>query len=75
MVDAVFAPVFRYFELFESLFESGIFDGKPRVNAWRKALAVRQSVVEAVTADYRERLMAFLHRHDAHLLARSKLAA
>jgi glutathione S-transferase len=75
MVDAVFAPVFRYFELFESLFESGIFAGLPRVNAWRKALAVRPSVVEAVTADYQERLLAFLHRHDACLLARGKLAA
>jgi len=75
MVDAVFAPVFRYFELFESLFDSGIFDGKPRVNAWRKALAARPSVVEAVTADYRERLMAFLHRHDAYLLRHGKLAA
>ncbi|MEK1932436.1 MAG: glutathione S-transferase family protein [Pararhizobium sp.] len=75
MVDAVFAPVFRYFELFEPLFESGIFDGQPRVNAWRKALAVRPSVVEAVTEDYRERLLVFLRQHDACLLARGKLAA
>ncbi|MBW9063400.1 glutathione S-transferase family protein [Rhizobium herbae] len=75
MVDAVFAPVFRYFELFENLFESGIFAGLRRVNAWRNALAVRPSVVEAVTADYQERLMAFLHRHDAYLLRRGKLAA
>ncbi|CAN7263785.1 glutathione S-transferase family protein [Pararhizobium sp. LjRoot255] len=75
VVDAVFAPVLRYFELFESLFESGIFAGLPRVNAWRQTLAVRPSVVEAVTADYQQRLLAFLHRHDAHLLARGKLAA
>ncbi|MCV9962394.1 glutathione S-transferase family protein [Pararhizobium sp. BT-229] len=75
MVDAVFAPVFRYFELFEALFDSGIFDGLVRVNAWRQALAVRPSVMEAVTDDYQDRLMAFLCRHDAHLLARSRLAA
>ena len=75
MVDAVFAPVFRYFEMFETLFESGIFDGLSRVNAWRKALAVRPSVVEAVTEDYQQRLMVFLRQHDAYLLARGKLAA
>jgi glutathione S-transferase len=75
MVDAVFAPVFRYFELFETLFESGMFDRLPRVDAWRKALAVRPSVIEAATEDYHERLMLFLRRHDACLLARGKLAA
>jgi glutathione S-transferase len=75
MVDAVFAPVLRYFELFESLFESGIFAGLPRVNAWRQMLAARPSVIKAVTADYQQRLLAFLHRHDAYLLARGKLVA
>ncbi len=75
MVDAVFAPVFRYFELFETLFDSGIFDGLPRVAAWRRALAVRPSVTAAVTEDYQERLMGFLRHHDAHLLTRKPLAA
>jgi glutathione S-transferase len=75
MVDAVFAPVFRYFELFESLFDSGIFDGLPRVAAWRQALAARPSVIAAVTEDYQDRLMAFLRHHDAHLLTRKSLAA
>ena len=75
MVDAVFAPVFRYFELFEALFPSGIFDGLPRVNLWRQALAVRPSVVDAVTADYPERLIAFLQHHGAYLLTHSKIAA
>jgi glutathione S-transferase len=75
MVDAVFAPVFRYFELFEALLPSGIFDDLPRVNAWRQALAVRPSVVNAAAADYPERLLAFLRHHDAYLLTRSKIAA
>ncbi|MBP1858013.1 glutathione S-transferase family protein [Rhizobium herbae] len=75
MVDAVFAPVFRYFELFERLFESGIFGGLAGVNAWRKALAVRPSVVEAVTDDYQDRLMTFLRHHEAHLLTLGKIAA
>ncbi|CAN7566642.1 glutathione S-transferase family protein [Pararhizobium sp. LjRoot235] len=75
VVDAVFAPVLRYFELFESLFESGIFAGLPRVNAWRQTLAARPSVIEAATADYQERLLAFLRRHDAYLLAPGKRVA
>ncbi len=75
MVDAVFGPVFRYFDLFETLFESGIFDGLPRVQAWRLALAARPSVATAVGEDYQERLMGFLQRHDAHLLTRRRAAA
>ena len=72
LVDAVFAPVFRYFEVFDAVTPTGVFDGLPRVNAWRTALAARPSVQSAVGADYAERLRVFLQRHEAHLL---KLAA
>ena len=68
LVDAVFAPIFRYFDLFDTLADHGIFDGLDRISAWRKALAERPSVKAAVTADYSERLMEFLKRHQAHLL-------
>ena len=72
LVDAVFAPIFRYFEIFDAIAPTGVFDGLPRVSAWRKALAARPSVQGAVGADYAERLRVFLQRHEAHLL---KLAA
>ncbi|PDT86284.1 glutathione S-transferase family protein [Sinorhizobium sp. BJ1] len=75
LVDAVFAPIFRYFDVFDSIAEHGIFDGLPRVSAWRKALAARPSVKAAVTDDYAERLMAFLRKHDAALLKTGKIAA
>ncbi|ASY58984.1 MULTISPECIES: glutathione S-transferase family protein [Sinorhizobium] len=75
LVDAVFAPIFRYFDLFDLIAEHGIFDGLPRVGAWRKALAERPSVRAAVTADYAERLMAFLEKHDAALLKTARIAA
>ena len=68
LVDAVFAPIFRYFDLFDTLADHQIFDGLDRVRAWRTALAERPSVKAAVTADYGERLMAFLEEHDAYLL-------
>lgn len=72
LVDAVFAPVFRYFDLFDELTEHGIFRDAPKVRAWRTTLAQRPSVRSAVDADYPQLLRAFLVRHDAHLL---KLAA
>ncbi|MGY8662333.1 glutathione S-transferase family protein [Bradyrhizobium sp. UFLA05-109] len=72
LVDAVFAPIFRYFDVFDELAELGIFKDFPKICAWRAELAKRPSVRNAVGADYPQLLRAFLVRHDAHLL---KLAA
>jgi glutathione S-transferase len=68
LVDAVFAPIFRYFDVFDTIAATGVFETLPRVTAWRKALAARQSVGEAVTHDYADRLKTFLRNHDAWLL-------
>ena len=68
LVDAVFAPVFRYFELFDDLHDSQVFDRKPKLNAWRLALRERPSVQAAVVPEYRKHLRAFLEKHEAHLL-------
>ena len=75
LVDAVFAPIFRYFDLFDRLADHRIFDGLPKVKAWREALAARPSVQTAVAADYADRLMTFLEKHDAILLKPAKPAA
>ncbi|QIP00354.1 glutathione S-transferase family protein [Bradyrhizobium symbiodeficiens] len=72
LVDAVFAPIFRYFDVFDELTELGVFKDLPKVQAWRAELAKHPSVRTAVGADYPQLLRAFLVRHDAHLL---KLAA
>ncbi|KEC72207.1 UNVERIFIED_ORG: glutathione S-transferase [Rhizobium esperanzae] len=74
LVDAVFAPVFRYFDLFDTLGDSGIFDGLERVKRWRKALAERASVKSAVGEDYPQRLMQFLKTHNSILLKPSVVA-
>jgi len=68
LVDAVFAPVFRYFDLFDTLTHLRVFAETPQVRAWRAALRQRPSVMAAVGADYPDLLRAFLVRHDAHLL-------
>jgi len=72
LVDAVFAPIFRYFDVFDQLIDLSVFADTPKVRAWRKALAQRPSVRTAVGADYPKLLHAFLVRHNAHML---KLAA
>ncbi|ACE89312.1 glutathione S-transferase protein [Rhizobium phaseoli] len=74
LVDAVFAPVFRYFDLFDTLGDSGIFDGLERVRRWRKALAERASAKSAVGEDYPQRLMQFLKTHNSILLRPSVAA-
>lgn len=70
LVDAVFAPVFRYFDVFDRFVDLGTFDGLPRVQAWRRALAGRPSVRGAVAADYEAKLEAFLRRQKSWLATR-----
>jgi glutathione S-transferase len=60
IVDAVFGPVFRYFDVFETIPDFRFFDGLPRVRAWRNALATRPSVRHAVDHKYAGELRAFL---------------
>jgi len=72
LVDAVFAPIFRYFDVFDEVIDLAVFAKTPKVRKWRATLAKRPSVQAAVGADYPELLRAFLVRYDAHLL---KLAA
>lgn len=72
LVDAVFAPIFRYFDVFDEFTDLAIFAKTSKLRKWRAELAKRPSVQAAVGADYPELLRAFLVRHDAHLL---KLAA
>jgi glutathione S-transferase len=67
IVDAVFAPVFRYFESFERIADFGFFEATPRLRNWRAALAARESVQRAVAADYDERLLVFLESRGSAL--------
>jgi len=69
LVDAVYGPVFRYFDVFDGIADFGVLAGKPKIAAWRAALAQRTSVRDAVSADYPERLRTFLGRRDSALSA------
>lgn len=69
LVDAAFGPVFRYFDVFDRIGDFHILDGKPKVSAWREALAQRPSVRGAVTADYPVLLLDFVRRRGSYLSA------
>jgi glutathione S-transferase len=71
LVDAVFGPVFRYFDVFEQIGDFGFFDATPRVSAWRRALSQRPSVRTAVAADYGARLLQFLRSRGSALSAQA----
>ena len=67
LVDAVFGPVFRYFDVFDQIADFGILSGKPKLAHWRKALAARPSVRTAVSADYPALLRDFVERRNSWL--------
>jgi glutathione S-transferase len=69
LVDAVFGPVFRYFDAFDRIGDFGILAGKPKIDAWRQALAQRPSIRRAVSADFAERLWTFLQARNSRLSA------
>ena len=67
LVDAVFAPAFRYFEVLDRIADFGLFAGLPKLTAWRQALAARPSVRNAVAPDYAAKLVAWLREQPSHL--------
>ena len=77
LVDAVFGPVFRYFDAFDRVGDFAILAGKPKLAAWRRALALRPSVKAAVAPQYPARLWDFLRARKSHLsrLMEEKAAA
>jgi glutathione S-transferase len=73
LVDAVFGPVFRYFDVFDTIDNFGCLTDLPKVSAWRAALADRASVQNAVQADYGNNLRQFLRLRGSALSRRIEL--
>jgi glutathione S-transferase len=67
LVDAVFAPAFRYFDVFDKIGDFGILANKPKIARWRAVLAARPSVKSAVSPEYPDLLRAFMRKHSAYL--------
>ena len=67
LVDAVFGPVFRYFDVFDEIGDFGILAGKPKLARWRKRLAAQPSVRAAVRPEYPALLRDFIDRRNSWL--------
>lgn len=67
LVDAVFAPVLRYWDVFDRIADFGVLADLPKLAAWRRALAERPSVRTAVRGDHAELLWNFLKSRESAL--------
>jgi glutathione S-transferase len=67
LVDAAYAPVFRYLDLFEQLVNVDFLQHYPRVANWRQSLSKRSSVVNAVQSDYATLLANFIAGRESYL--------
>lgn len=70
VVDAVFGPVFRYFDVFDAIDGFALCRSLPKVQRWRSSLASRPSVAGAVRSDYPDRLTRFLRARSSALSRR-----
>ena len=67
LIDAVYGPVFRYFDVFDRIVDLDVFENLPKISAWRHALQQRESVQRAVAADYAELLLRFLGKRESFI--------
>lgn len=77
LVDAAFAPAFRYFDVIEPLTADDFFADVPKLRRWRASLAARPSVRNAIGTEYNHRLTEFIAKRDSVIgrLARPALGA
>lgn len=67
MVDATYAPMFRYFDAVEQIADFGFFTDTPKVRAWRQALSDRPSIQRIFTEDYSQQLLTLLKQRHSYL--------
>ena len=65
LVDTVYAPAFRQIDALETVTRTGLFDGLPKLDRWRKALAARDSVKAAVPSDFVDLYLGRLRQLDS----------
>ena len=67
LVDAAFAPAFRYLDVFDWRIGREVVSRPDKVRAWASALAARPSVRSAVADSYAEELIDFVARKNSYL--------
>lgn len=66
LIDAVYGPIFRYFDVFDSFTDLNTFTNLPKCQWWRSALRQRKSVQQAVAENYPALLVQFLKNRDSY---------
>jgi len=67
LIDAVYGPIFTYFDVFDDIIDLKIFINLPKINDWRRELRQRPSIQSAVITEYPELLVNFLKNKDSYL--------
>lgn len=73
LIDAVFAPVMRYFPLFDSMGVEDQLVGFPKLRAWKSALLARPSARDAVAPDFEQKFAAAIRGRNS-FIAQAKAA-
>lgn len=67
LIDAIYGPVMRYFDMFDALGVENLLGTTPKLAAWRKALLARPSVKNAVAADFTEKMAALIAARNGYI--------
>jgi glutathione S-transferase len=65
MVDAVYAPIFRYHNRIAQYKDFGFFDDAPKIKAWGDKLLERPSVIQSVPYTYEQDTTNYLKKLDS----------
>ena len=65
MVDAVYAPVFRYHNRIAQYKDYGFFEDAPRIKAWGDKLLERSSVIKSVPETYEQDMSNYIKKIDS----------
>ena len=65
MIDAVFAPVFRYHDRIAKYKDFGFFEDAPLIKAWGERLLKRTSVIQSVPKSYDEDMTQYIKKLDS----------
>jgi len=67
LIDAVYGPIFRYFDVIEVHLDFNLFDDLPKTQYWRFNLKNRDSIKNAVSLRYEELLTEFMRQRGSFL--------
>jgi glutathione S-transferase len=67
MVDCVYGPIFRYFDVLDDISNFDFFIETQRVKNWRNLLRIRSSIQYAVNEDYEQCLHIFIEGRKSYL--------